>query len=84
MLVNHGAEPFVVEPLARIAQLVIAPVARAELELVEELDDTVRGARRLRLDRRRRVFKLCSRPDCDLRRPQRPQGELVALAVVGA
>jgi dUTP pyrophosphatase len=44
VLVNHGPEPFVVEPLARIAQLVIAPVARAELEVVESLDSTERGA----------------------------------------
>ena len=44
VLVNHGSEPFVVEPLARIAQLVIAPVARAELALVESLDATDRGA----------------------------------------
>jgi dUTP pyrophosphatase len=43
VLVNHGAEPFVVEPLARIAQLVIAPVARAELVLVESLEATDRG-----------------------------------------
>jgi len=44
VLVNHGSEPFVVEPLARIAQLVIAPVARAELTVVESLDATERGA----------------------------------------
>ena len=44
VLVNHGAEAFVVEPLARIAQLVIAPVARAELVVVESLDGTERGA----------------------------------------
>jgi len=44
VLVNHGAEPFVVEPLARIAQLVIAPVARAELDVVDSLDATERGA----------------------------------------
>ncbi len=43
VLINHGQEPFVVEPLGRIAQLVIAPIARAELELVDELDDTGRG-----------------------------------------
>lgn len=43
ILVNHGSEPFVVEPLARIAQLVIAPVARAEVALVERLDSTDRG-----------------------------------------
>jgi dUTP pyrophosphatase len=44
VLVNLGAEPFVVEPLARIAQLVIAPVARADLEVVAALDSTERGA----------------------------------------
>ena len=44
VLVNHGAEPFVVEPLARIAQLVIAPVAGVELEEASELDATERGA----------------------------------------
>jgi dUTP pyrophosphatase len=44
VLVNHGSDPFVVEPLARIAQLVIAPVARAELIVVDTLDATERGA----------------------------------------
>jgi dUTP pyrophosphatase len=44
LLVNHGQEPFVIEPLARIGQLVLARVERAELELVETLDGTVRGA----------------------------------------
>ena len=43
VLINHGLEPFVIEPLVRIAQLVIAPVARVELELCDELDDTARG-----------------------------------------
>ena len=44
VLINHGAEPFTVEPLARIAQLVINPVAHVEIEAVESLDDTARGA----------------------------------------
>jgi len=44
VLVNLGLEPFTIEPLARIAQLVIAPVARAELELVSELPATARGS----------------------------------------
>jgi dUTP pyrophosphatase len=44
VLVNHGNEPFVVEPLARIAQLVIARYTRVEVVLVERLDDTERGA----------------------------------------
>ncbi len=43
VLVNHGTEPFVVAPLARIAQLVITPVARVEVQLVDALDDTSRG-----------------------------------------
>ena len=44
VLVNHGAEPVSIEPLERIAQLVIAPVARAELVLEPSLDATDRGA----------------------------------------
>ncbi len=44
VLINHGDAPFVVEPLARIAQLVFAPVATATLDLVAELDPTERGA----------------------------------------
>jgi len=44
VLVNHGDEPFVVRPGDRIAQLVIAKVAHAMLEVVEALDPTGRGA----------------------------------------
>ncbi len=46
LLVNLGDAPVVIEPLERIAQLVIAPVARAELVEVSTLSpgDTVRGA----------------------------------------
>jgi len=44
VLVNHGQEPFTVEPLARIAQLIIAQVARVEVVLVDALDETTRGA----------------------------------------
>ena len=43
VLINHGSEPFAVGPLDRIAQLVVSPVARAEIELVDELDSTPRG-----------------------------------------
>ncbi len=43
ILVNHGAEPFVIEPLSRIAQLVVAPVARATIVLTTSLDATERG-----------------------------------------
>jgi dUTP pyrophosphatase len=44
VLVNLGQEPYVVEPLARIAQLVLCPIIQAELELVSELDETTRGS----------------------------------------
>jgi dUTP pyrophosphatase len=44
VLINQGGEPFTVEPLSRIAQLVIVRVERAELALVADLDDTQRGA----------------------------------------
>jgi dUTP pyrophosphatase len=43
LLVNHGQEPFVVTRGDRIAQLVIAPVARAELVVTAELPATARG-----------------------------------------
>jgi len=44
LLINLGQEPFLAEPLSRIAQLVICPVVQAELELVSALDQTTRGA----------------------------------------
>jgi dUTP diphosphatase len=44
ILINHGSEPFRVERGSRIAQLVIAHVARAQLREAESLDDTARGA----------------------------------------
>lgn len=44
VLANLGAQDFVVHRGDRIAQLVIAPVARAELGQVDELDDSDRGA----------------------------------------
>ena len=43
ILINHGEEEFVINRGDRIAQLVIAPVLRAEWERVESLDDTERG-----------------------------------------
>ena len=42
-LINHGRADFIVRRGERIAQLVIAPVAPARLEVVEELDATQRG-----------------------------------------
>jgi dUTP pyrophosphatase len=43
VLINLGQEPYAVQPLSRIAQLVICPVVRAELELVDELEGSTRG-----------------------------------------
>lgn len=45
VLINHGEESFVVQPLARIAQLVIAPVVQAQVKLCDGLEDTERGSR---------------------------------------
>ncbi len=42
-LINLGTEPFTITDSMRIAQMVIAPVARAAIEVVDELDDTARG-----------------------------------------
>ena len=45
LLVNLSDAPVTIEPLERVAQLVIAPVARAELVLAPgELEPTSRGA----------------------------------------
>lgn len=43
ILINFGAEPFVVEHGARIAQAVIAPVMQVAFEVVDDLGDTARG-----------------------------------------
>jgi dUTP pyrophosphatase len=43
LLINHGAAPFVVTRGMRIAQLVIAQVARARLVEAANLDVTPRG-----------------------------------------
>jgi dUTP pyrophosphatase len=43
ILANFGDEDFKVEPGDRIAQMVIAPVTRAEVVETDELDATVRG-----------------------------------------
>jgi dUTP pyrophosphatase len=43
VLINHGQEPFVVEPLSRIAQVVIAPVAQVVVILTDALSQTTRG-----------------------------------------
>ncbi len=41
---NRGREPFVVNPMERIAQMVIVPIAQVELNIVESFDESARGA----------------------------------------
>jgi len=43
IMINHGIEYFTVNPLDRIAQMIISPVVQAQFELVESLSETVRG-----------------------------------------
>jgi len=43
-LVNLGREPFVIEPGMRVAQLIVAPVARVSVIEVSDLEGTERGA----------------------------------------
>ena len=40
---NRGRDPFTVEPMARIAQLVIVPVVQAEFRIVEGFAQSARG-----------------------------------------
>ncbi len=44
LLINHGGQPFEITRGMRIAQLVVAPVTRAQLIEAEELGETARGA----------------------------------------
>lgn len=44
ILINHGADDFVIERGERIGQLVLAPVTRLAWQTVETLDQTARGA----------------------------------------
>jgi len=43
VLINHGSEPVTIRRGERLAQLVVARVERASLELVSELPGTARG-----------------------------------------
>ena len=43
-LVNLSGKAYTIEPGERIAQLVITPVTQANIQLVDELDNTDRGA----------------------------------------
>jgi dUTP pyrophosphatase len=44
ILINHGAEPFLIKRGAKIAQMVIAAHEQAEIVESETLSDSVRGA----------------------------------------
>ena len=44
ILINHGDESFSIEPKARIAQIIFAPVTQIEWEKVDRLEETERGA----------------------------------------
>ena len=41
---NAGESEYTVQPGDRIAQLMVVPVVQAQVQMVEELDDTARGA----------------------------------------
>ncbi len=45
ILINQGEQPFSIKRGDRISQLVISPVTHAELEIVEELENTSRNQR---------------------------------------
>lgn len=46
IVINHGEEPFVIEPGMRIAQMVIAAYQRISWKEVDDLDHTERGHNR--------------------------------------
>ena len=41
---NRGKDAFVVNPMERIAQMVVVPVVQVELNVVESFDESTRGA----------------------------------------
>ena len=43
ILINHGKDDFVIKSGERIAQLIVAPVIQAEIQVVSQLSDTARG-----------------------------------------
>ena len=43
MLANLGSKPVLINRGDRIAQMIVAPVSRAEFEIVEELPPSPRG-----------------------------------------
>tara|TARA_B100000941_G_C28178914_1_gene386085 strand:- start:161 stop:601 length:441 start_codon:yes stop_codon:yes gene_type:complete len=43
ILINLGNQKFIIEKGTRIAQMVLCPVTRAKLKVVDELEETLRG-----------------------------------------
>jgi dUTP pyrophosphatase len=41
---NRGSAPFIIEPMERIAQLVVVPVIQVDLHVVDDFDASARGA----------------------------------------
>jgi dUTP pyrophosphatase len=41
---NRGSEPFQIEPMDRIAQLVVIPVVQVKFNLVDDFDESTRGS----------------------------------------
>ncbi len=44
ILINFGGYDFEIEPMMRIAQIVVAPVVVAEFDIMRELSETARGS----------------------------------------
>ncbi|HRW58501.1 MAG TPA: dUTP diphosphatase, partial [Chlamydiales bacterium] len=42
LLINHGKEPFTIQPKMRIAQLILAPVCKANFQSKKCLSETLR------------------------------------------
>ncbi len=40
---NRGTETFVLEPMERLAQLVVVPIQQVEFDIVDEFEDSTRG-----------------------------------------
>ena len=43
LLINHGNENFIIKKFQRIAQMVVCPIIKVKLKVVEDLPETVRG-----------------------------------------
>ena len=44
IVINHGAAPVIIAHGDRIAQILLAPVIQAEIAVLDDLDDTIRGS----------------------------------------